>query len=238
MPILGNWQAIMAVHPVNPDPGAPIAVAILARAPIPGQVKTRLTPALGSDGAARLQAWLLRRTVEKALAADIGPVSLWCDGNPLHPDFAICHAFDRVVVHLQAAGDLGVRMLAALQESPTPAGTLVIGTDCPALTATHLRLAAQFLRDHDAVVLPAEDGGYVLIGMKTPDPRAFHAIDWGTAEVMAQTRQRLAGLGWHWAEPLCLWDVDHPADFTRLAAMIPELRSELALLHGNQPDSP
>lgn len=228
----------MAVRPVNPDPGGPIGVAILARAPIPGQVKTRLIPALGSDGAARLQAWLLRHTVEKALAADIGPVSLWCDGDPRHPDFAICHAFDRVAVRLQAAGDLGVRMLAALQESPSSAGTLVIGTDCPAMTARHLHLAAQSLHDHDAVVIPAEDGGYVLIGMKTPDPRLFQGIPWGSDQVMAQTRRRLAELGWHWAEPASLWDVDRPADFERLAALMPGLRADLLRQHGNRSNSP
>ena len=228
----------MAILPASPEVAGQVAVAILARAPLAGQVKTRLIPLLGAAGAARLQGWLLQRTVEMALAADIGPVSLWCDGDPQHPDFAICHSFDRVKVRQQATGDLGVRMLTALQESPTPTGTLVIGTDCPVMTAAQLRLAAQSLRDHDAVVLPAEDGGYVLIGMKTPDPRAFHAIDWGSAQVMAQTRQRLAELGWYWAEPLCLWDVDRPADFERLAAMFPGLRSDLALPHGNQPDSP
>jgi len=193
---------------------------------------------LGAAGAARLQGWLLQRTVEMALAADIGPVSLWCEGDPQHPDFAICHSFAKLSVRHQVAGDLGLRMLAALQESPTPTGTLVIGTDCPAMTAAHLRLAAQSLRDHDAVVLPAEDGGYVLIGMKTPAPQVFHAIDWGSAQVMAQTRQRLVELGWRWSEPLILWDVDRPDDFERLAAMIPALRSDLALSHGNQPNSP
>ncbi|MDO9602944.1 MAG: glycosyltransferase, partial [Rhodocyclaceae bacterium] len=81
--------------PANPDGVGPVGVAILARAPIPGQVKTRLIPALGSAGAARFQHWLLQRTVHMALAADIGPVSLWCDGDPRHPDFAVCHSFER-----------------------------------------------------------------------------------------------------------------------------------------------
>ena len=228
----------MPLSHASPEAAGRVAVAILARAPLAGQVKTRLIPVLGAVGAARLQRWLLQRTVEMALAADSGPVSLWCDGDSSHPDYAACHSFARLTVRQQVAGDLGVRMLTALQESPTPTGTLVIGTDCPAMTAVQLRLAAQSLRDHDAVVFPAEDGGYVLIGMKAPEPRVFHAVEWGSARVMAQTRQRLAALGWHWAEPLTLWDVDRPADFERLAAMFPGLRSDLARQHGNQPDSP
>jgi hypothetical protein len=204
----------------NPEPGR-VAVAVLARAPVAGQAKTRLIPALGAAGAADLQRWLLQRTVAMALAADVGPVSLWCAGDPQHPDFAHCRAFGSVAVRHQPEGDLGARMLAALSES-TAAATLVIGTDCPALTATHLREAARALADHDAVVLPAEDGGYVLIGTARPQPALFAGIDWGTERVMAQTRERLRGAGLRWCEPAMLWDVDRPEDLPRLAAMYPE----------------
>jgi rSAM/selenodomain-associated transferase 1 len=222
----------------NPDGAGPVGVAILARAPIPGQVKTRLIPTLGIEGAARFQHWLLERTVHMALAADIGPVSLWCDGDPRHPAFAGCHSFARVTVRRQVDDDLGERMLMALKESPTTQGTLVIGTDCPVMTAAHLQLAAQSLHDRDAVAFPVEDGGYVLIGMKIPDPRVFQGIRWGSAQVMAQTRRRLSELGWRWTEPVCLWDVDRPADFERLAALMPGLRADLALSQGNRPNSP
>ena len=199
-----------------------VGVAILARAPVPGAAKTRLIPALGAAGAARLQRWMLQRTVAMALVADVGPVSLWCAGDPAHPDFAVCRAFGRVDLHPQAEGDLGERMLAAVASSPTPAGTLVIGTDCPALGAAHLRESARALGGNDAVVIPAEDGGYVLIGMKTPAPEAFAGVDWGSARVMAQTRQRLAALGWRWHEADPLWDVDLPQDLERLYANYPD----------------
>ena len=199
-----------------------VGVAILARAPIPGAAKTRLIPALGAAGAARLQRWMLQRTVAMALVADVGPVSLWCAGDPAHPDFAVCRAFGRVDLYPQAEGDLGERMLAAVASSPTPAGTLVIGTDCPALGAAHLRESARALGGNDAVVIPAEDGGYVLVGMKTPAPEAFAGVDWGSARVMAQTRQRLAALGWRWHEADPLWDVDLPQDLERLYANYPD----------------
>lgn len=202
----------------NPEPDERIGVAILARAPVAGLAKTRLIPALGAEGAARLQRWLMQRTVAMALVADVGPVTLWCAGDFSHPDFALCRSFGAVTLRQQADGDLGARMLTAIKQSPTPAGTLVVGTDCPALTSTCLRKAARLLDDNDAVVLPAEDGGYVLAGMRSPTPVFFENIDWGSEHVMAQTRQRLASLGWRWVEPVTLWDVDRPADLARLFA--------------------
>jgi glycosyltransferase A (GT-A) superfamily protein (DUF2064 family) len=115
-------------------------------------------------------------------------------------------------------------MLAAVEESPIAAGTLVIGTDCPVLSAEHLREAARSLTDHDAVLIPVEDGGYVLIGMKAAATGAFAGIDWSTPQVMAQTRRSLAGMGWRWTELAMLWDVDRAEDVERLAGMFPELR--------------
>lgn len=202
-----------------------VGVAILARAPIPGQAKTRLIPAIGADGAARLQRWLLQRTVAMALVADVGPVTLWCTGDPSHPDFAVCRAYGPVVVRNQPDGDLGQRMLTALRESGTPNGVLVIGTDCPAMSASHLRDAAERLQHHDAVVTPAEDGGYVLIGMHEPLASAFENVDWGSDRVMAQTRERLKASGASWDEPATLWDVDRPEDLSRLFALSSDVES-------------
>lgn len=212
------------MSPTSPDT-ARVGVAILARAPIPGQTKTRLIPAVGAEGAARLQRWLLQRTVAMALVADVGPVSLWCAGDPCHPDFALCRAYGSVGVRPQPEGDLGRRMLTAMRESASPDRVLVIGTDCPALTASHLRQAADRLRHHDAVVTPAEDGGYVLIGMREPAELAFECIDWGTDRVMAQTRERLKAAGCVWDEPATLWDVDRPEDLPRLFALCPDAES-------------
>jgi rSAM/selenodomain-associated transferase 1 len=214
---------------MKPESHRRIGVAILARAPIPGQAKTRLIPALGAEGAARLQRWLLQRTVAMALVADVGPVTLWCAGDPHHPDFALCRAFGAVTVRHQPEGDLGVRMLAALQDSLSADGTLIIGTDCPALTASHLGQAAASLRDKDAVVYPAEDGGYVLIGMREAMAGAFEDIEWGSERVMARTRQYFQAIGCTWEEPATLWDVDRPADLERLLAMSPEVRAIVSL---------
>ena len=197
---------------------SPIHIAILSRAPGPGQTKTRLIPALGTEGAAELHRRLLHKTVRTALAADIGPVSLWCTPNTTHPAFAACQQLGSLHLRPQVGGDLGQRMLATIT-----APTLIIGTDCPLLSAEILHQAASALRDHDAVLIPAADGGYVLIGLRQPHPAVFADITWGSASVLASTRQRLQQVGYTWSELPTLWDVDQPADLARLAITHPEL---------------
>jgi rSAM/selenodomain-associated transferase 1 len=193
----------------------PVAVAVLAKAPIPGLAKTRLIPALGAGGAAALQARLTERAVATASGAGIGPVTLWGAPDEHHATFAALRTRLRVALAPQPGADLGERMLAALVAANGPA--LVIGTDCPALAAGHLREAADVLRGgSDVVIFPAEDGGYVLIGMRAPQPALFSGMRWGTPDVMDETRRRLRQLGLSWREPATLWDVDVPSDLARL----------------------
>src|SRR5262249_28689894 len=105
--------------------------------------------------------------------------------------------------------------LAACQAAAAP--VIVIGTDCPALLPSHLHQAADVLRDgNDAVVIPAEDGGYVLIGSLRPQPSLFSGMTWGVDSVMAETRRRLANGRLTWGELPLLWDVDRPEDLARL----------------------
>ncbi len=201
-------------------------VAVFARAPEPGHAKTRLIPPLGAQRAAALQAILIERALATALAANIGAVELWCTPSARHPLLARCAARHSVDAASQCDGDLGARLLHAAATSFTIAPrVIIIGSDCPALTHVDLQRAAASLADHDAVVLPAEDGGYVLIGLRRCDARLFTDIEWGTEHVMATTRTRLADLNWRWLELPHLWDVDRPADFERLVAsgLIPDL---------------
>jgi rSAM/selenodomain-associated transferase 1 len=196
------------------DQSGPVSVAILARAPAPGFAKTRLIPALGEEGAARLQARLTERAAAIACAAGIGPVTLWVTPDERHPSFQILRTRG-VTLARQPDDDLGARMLMAIAAVNGP--VLVIGTDCPALTADHLQTAAATLHSgNDVVVFPAEDGGYVLIGMHRPLPDLFADMAWSTAEVMDETRRRLEQLGLSWQEPATLWDVDVPNDLARL----------------------
>jgi hypothetical protein len=192
----------------------PVAVAVFARAPVPGFAKTRLIPVLGADGAAALQARLTAHAVATACAAAVGPVTLWATADASHPSFRASAAQYAIALAPQPDGDIGARMLAAVIAAGGP--VLVIGSDCPALTPGHLRTAAVLLREGiDVVLLPADDGGYVLIGLRRPQPALFAGIAWSTETVAAETRRRMARLGLSWREPARLWDVDRPEDLTR-----------------------
>jgi rSAM/selenodomain-associated transferase 1 len=192
----------------------PVGIAVLAKAPLPGFAKTRLIATLGAEGAAALQARLIVRTVETACRAATGPVTLWVAPDATHQVFGALAARLPIDLEIQPDGDLGARMLAAFTAAKDP--TLVIGTDCPALTSAHLREAAETLREGiDAVVIPAEDGGYVLIGSRRPQPALFADMTWSTADVMAETRARLARLGLTSRELATLWDLDRPEDLAR-----------------------
>jgi rSAM/selenodomain-associated transferase 1 len=196
----------------------PVAIAVLAKAPVAGFAKTRLIPALGAGRAARLQARLIERAVDTACASGAGPVTVWTTPDETHAAFQALRTRRDVALARQPNGDLGARMLAALKASG--GATLVIGTDCPAMMPAHLRMAADVLRGGaDAVVCPAEDGGYVLIGMRKPLPALFAGIMWGTAEVMAETRRRMRYHKLTWQEPATLWDVDVPEDLPRLRGL-------------------
>ena len=207
----------------------PVAVAVLAKAPIAGFAKTRLIPVLGARGAAVLQERLVERAVETACAAAIGPVTLWTTPDESHPVFQSIGARLGITLARQADGDLGARMLAAITAANTC--VLLIGSDCPALTLDHLRAAADVLRDRaPAVVIPAEDGGYALIGLRTSEPALFSDMPWSTPLVMNETRRRLRTLGLTWCEPVMLWDVDLPQDLERMRGiglhdLIPSERS-------------
>lgn len=211
------------------DAPEPVGIAILAKAPIAGQVKTRLIPALGPQGAARLQAVLIARTVETASRAGTGPVTLWTSLNPDHEVFTALAARFDVRLARQHEGDLGERMLAAIARGPT----LVIGNDCPALTPHHLREAAAALRDgNDVVLIPAEDGGYVLIGMRRPQAAVFSAMRWSVPSVLTETRRRLVQCGLKARELAGLWDIDVPEDLRRLS---PSEFADLTFATGGTP---
>jgi rSAM/selenodomain-associated transferase 1 len=202
-----------------PDPRN-VQIAVLAKAPIPGLAKTRLIPALGAYGAARLQRRLTLRTLDTAVAARLGPVTLWCAPDTRHRFFRALHELTGVDRLDQPHGDLGDRMHTAFLHHCPRGPLLLIGTDCPALTPDHLRAAARELcGGFDAVFHPAEDGGYVLVGLRRPQSELFFGMTWGTSEVMAQTRARAGGL--RVKELETLWDVDVPADLPRLRTLAP-----------------
>ncbi|MFN3891211.1 MAG: TIGR04282 family arsenosugar biosynthesis glycosyltransferase [Beijerinckiaceae bacterium] len=190
-------------------------IAIFTRAPVPGASKTRLIPALGAEGAARLHVAMTEHAIRQALAAGIGPVELWCAPDASHPFFAQVARDFGVALHVQAAGELGEKMLAAFAAAKGP--LLLTGSDVPSIMAADIAACADALEQGaDAVFLPAEDGGYGLVGAARPIAEIFAGIEWGGARVMEQTREKLMGLGLAWREPRVVWDVDLPEDYDRL----------------------
>jgi rSAM/selenodomain-associated transferase 1 len=184
-------------------------IIVFAKAPVPGEAKTRLISRLGPWRAARLHERLTRRAVRTALAARCGPVEV--HGTARHSFFSSL----KIPFRLQRGRDLGARMYRALSRNP---GAILIGTDCPELTAADLRRADRLLRaGYDAVLAPAEDGGYALIGSRRARKEWFAGIAWGTQRVYSDTVERLAGCRWRALRRV--WDVDRPEDLARFKAL-------------------
>lgn len=197
-------------------------ILVMARAPVPGHAKTRLIPALGEAGAADLHRRLVERLLGSLQQANIAPVQLWCTPDSRAPFFQDCARRYAVDLHQQTGEDLGARMARALASALAEDGVesaLVIGCDIPALDGDLLAQACEVLHaGNDAVLLPMEDGGYGLLGLRQMAPELFAGVTWGGSKVLAQTREKLRGLRWQWQELEPLWDVDRPDDLARLAA--------------------
>lgn len=197
------------------------AVLVFAKAPLPGRAKTRLIPRLGEAGAARLQARLTARTLRMACDAGFAAVELHATPRRTHGLFALYGKRFKVKIKKQAGRDLGERMHNALARAlRRHRAVILIGTDCPALTPRDLRRAVRLLRGGcDAVIAPAEDGGYALIGVRKVSAEIFSAIAWGGPQVYAETAKKLTRAGYRWRALRTVWDLDRPADLDRLASL-------------------
>ena len=208
-----------------------VRILIFAKAPVPGRVKTRLIPALGAEGAARLAGRLLCHALTQALEADLGPVEVCASPAPEHPDWQpwlptlsqLGAPGPFLAWSDQGEGDLGARM-ARRSRTYLDAGepVLLMGTDCPALTPHRLREAARLLHGHEAALIPARDGGYVLLGLRAFHPSLFTAMPWGTAAVADLTLARLRDLNWQVWVGEAQADIDVPADLTVLPGEMAE----------------
>ncbi|ADJ28696.1 TIGR04282 family arsenosugar biosynthesis glycosyltransferase [Nitrosococcus watsonii] len=202
-----------------------VRLLVFAKAPVPGRAKTRLIPALGARRAALLQWRLAEHTLAMATEAKLCPVDLWCDPDTRHPFFIHCQRKFGVPLQSQRGADLGRRMYGALTVALRQAkGAVLIGTDCPGLNSEDLHGAfAALAAGAEVVLVPAEDGGYVLIGVRCCSWRLFSGICWGSDQVLQQTRTRLQMLNWQGKELGPRWDVDRPDDLKRIEQVYPDL---------------
>lgn len=190
---------------------------IFCKAPLAGQVKTRLQPVLSAEQAVSVHRQLSQMTLKRAFEQPLCPVILYCAPDSTHPFFRQCASDYPVVLQAQQGEDLGTRMHHALTDALCQyQHALLMGCDCPSLTAEDLQQALQALNDgYDAVIAPAEDGGYVLIGLNKAQPHLFADMAWSTDQVMKTTRQRAKQLGLNLFELELQWDVDTIEDWKR-----------------------
>ncbi len=190
-------------------------ILVFAKAPLVGQVKTRLASGIGDRAAAALYEQLVRDTVTTAVHAKLAPVTLYA--GSLHPLFVAMGDEHGVGIKIQQGADLGLRMYRAIQcELEQAEFVVLIGTDCPVMTADYLDQACRELCAGTGFVFgPAEDGGYVLIGARSAEEMLFTDMRWSTSQVMQHTRERLRLLNRRHAELETLWDLDTPEDLER-----------------------
>ena len=203
-----------------PAAPTPEKLLVYSRYPVAGQTKTRLIPALGADGAARLQHQLTEQTLNTVaglLAARPLGVEIRYTGGSLDQMRTWLH--DRWPLVEQGDGDLGQRLEAGFHAAFAAGCQRVaaIGCDCPSLSAALLARAFSELANHELVLGPARDGGYYLIGLNRPAPPLFSDIPWGSSHVLTDTCRRAEALGLSMAMLPELRDVDRPEDLPALS---------------------
>jgi rSAM/selenodomain-associated transferase 1 len=182
--------------------GAGSALVIFAKAPVPGQVKTRLCPPLTPDEAATLHGSFVLDTLERSKLAATKlklPIDryLACAPSSTHVFFKIMEERQGVKLLDQVGDDLGARMQQAFDAlfAKGYRRVLIVGTDVPSLPLEHYKQALTLLETNNLVLGPALDGGYYLIGLTRPAPELFAGMAWSTDRVLAATQEKAAQLG-------------------------------------------
>lgn len=198
-------------------------IIVFAKAPSAGLAKTRLIPALGAQGAAELAQSMLVHAVEQAITAQLGAVELCVTPDLIDYSWQKFPFYHTVCWSEQGTGDLGSRMAEAARRAIEKskddnefAGVLLMGGDCPDLDAQLLMRASNSLAEAEVCMIPARDGGYVLLGIKRYHAFLFENIAWSTDLVAEQTRQSCARHGLSLVEFAPLTDIDEPADLKQL----------------------
>ncbi|PIR15011.1 MAG: hypothetical protein COV48_16790 [Elusimicrobia bacterium CG11_big_fil_rev_8_21_14_0_20_64_6] len=196
------------------------ALVVFVKAPIPGKVKTRLHVPLSASQAARVYRAFVQDSVACARLCGEAAVSIAYEPHPKRPDLAWLE--DAPAWFRQAEGDLGARLIAAFERGFLAGASkvVVIGSDCPDLDPDILRQAFARLDDAQAVLGPAEDGGYYLIGLRAPMPHLFSKMEWSNSFVFRRTLERLRLRGESFALLPVRADVDTFGDLKALAGRL------------------
>ncbi len=190
-----------------------VLIIQFAREPVPGMVKTRMLPELSPEQACELHRELVFWTAKILTASGVGDIELSVAGNTGSPLFQQCTALGVRAVRRQSGSDLGERMYGALAEGLTRySKVLLVGSDSPQLDRAYLQGAVSALDDCDVVLGPAEDGGYVLIGVRNVDRRWFENIVWGVETVYEETVRQVELTQANWQALPVMRDIDRPED--------------------------
>jgi rSAM/selenodomain-associated transferase 1 len=212
------------------SPSARVAVAIMAKAPMAGEVKTRLCPPLSPDEAAELyQCFLLDKIAQLRAIASASPAIAFTPEGGRGAFERMAPGFDLIA---QRGPDLGSRLLNVLSTLLANGyrGAVAIDSDTPTLPSEFLLQAVDLVADPttDLVLGPTDDGGYYLIGMSRPWPALFENMPWSTADVLPETIRRAEATGLRVACLPSWFDVDIPGDLERLRASLTAARGEAA----------
>lgn len=202
------------------------SLIIFSKAPVAGEVKTRLIPELGKERSAELYRQMITRTLMTTIKARISNVYLYCHPDKLHPFFNECADRFDIILCEQTGSNLGKRMQNAIAGvlGMGHGSAILIGCDCPDLSTSDINIAREKLdRGQDIVLGPCEDGGYYLIGMKSMHAELFESVSWGTSSVFEHTRQLVRNLRLSYFELPLRWDIDRPSDLHRLQNDLPDL---------------
>ena len=191
---------------------------MMAKVPRAGYVKTRMQPQLTPDQSMQLHTALVQQCLQQWYDAQLCELTVWVGGDPAcFQQHFPCWQF--LPHHTQPKGDLGQRMLFAIQQSLMASSVnkeIIVGADCPFIDAAYLEQAITALDHHDVVIGPAADGGYVLLAMKTPHVALFKHIEWGSANVFAKTEAQLIAEELSFQVLPTLHDIDYVDDLSLL----------------------
>jgi rSAM/selenodomain-associated transferase 1 len=226
----GNGPAEVLMADKRAD-AARRAVAIMAKAPSPGQVKTRLCPPLSPGEAADLyRCFLLDKIAQVNALQRAAPVVSYtpADSKPLFEDLTPSH----FILISQRGDDLGARLLSTFDQLFHQGYTqvMVIDSDTPTLPTAYLERALMLIaeRENDVVLGPTEDGGYYLIGLRQSHRKLFERMAWSTSQVFPETRRRSEQNGLTVACTEYWYDVDTPDDLARLRKSVDQIQDGLA----------
>jgi rSAM/selenodomain-associated transferase 1 len=192
------------------------AIMVFSKAPVVGEVNTRLVPYITAQQAALLHEELTRDRLQMCTSAGACDVQLWCSPDTSHRFFVDCRRRYDVQLKQQYGKDLGERMSNALKAMLGRYNKIVIiGSDAPVLDMNTIDAVFNQLTHSQIVLVPAEDGGYVLLGATVQHDDMLRDVPWGTEKVLASTLDNFERLNFDYALVGESWDVDRPEDLER-----------------------